>query len=87
VKKDDLIRVRCSTAQKERLKAVAGEGKLSEFMLEAALLAAAQHEHGSATRTSSRPKLSTNDVQIPEPVKLSDGTRLGGKKTYDADPK
>jgi len=82
--KDEIIRVRCTAAQKERLNAVAGRGKLSEFVLEAALYRAAEAEHSSATRD---PKVRGGEAFPSVPVRLSDGTMLGGKRTFKPDPK
>lgn len=91
--KDELIRLRCSTAEKERLKTAAesvGES-LSEFVLAAAKLRASQQEHGSATRPPKK-KLPVKEVHIPpEPldakgIELSGGVTLG-KRSFRPDPK
>jgi hypothetical protein len=91
--KDEIIRLRCSRAQKERLnKAAGGPGALSAFVLDAALHRAAELEHGSATR------LKTNDIQLhpreperqaePRGIALSDGLTLSqSKRTFEPDPK
>jgi uncharacterized protein (DUF1778 family) len=88
--KDDLLRIRCSAADKTRFKAAAesaGES-LSEFVIQAAKLRAAQLEHGSATRL---PKAPVKDVIVPEPldaqgIRLSGGVTLG-KRSFRPDPK
>lgn len=83
MKKDEIIRLRVTAAQKARWKENAEKvgDSLSGFVTTAAQLRCAEIEHGSATR------IKTNDVKIPEPVQLSDGVTLGQKKSYGPDPK
>lgn len=89
--KDDLLRIRCSAADKERLKKAASSAgeSLSEFVLQAAKLRASQQEHGSATR-SAKPKIPVKEVHVPpvqsEGVVLSDGMNLS-KRSFSPDPK
>lgn len=88
--KDDLLRIRCSAAEKERLKVAAesaGE-TLSEFVLGAAKLRASQQEHGSATRPSKRPPTPAEQREPldAQGVQLSDGVTLG-KRSFSPDPK
>lgn len=89
--RDEVIRLRCTAAEKERLKLAAEQAgeSLSGFILFAAKLFASEHEHGSVTRAN--PKLPIkNGPQLPpkqpDSVQLSGGLTIG-KRSFTPDPK